>query len=78
MKLIISFPQCFGPNENEPLDPNASETAFSTLREQIIEETGRDLSMDEMVCLHQLIRLTRRSTDSSKLPTRPWLGLSGL
>ena len=48
---MISFPQCFGPNENEPLDPNASETAFRTLREQIVEETGRELSMDEIVCL---------------------------
>lgn len=46
---MTSFPQCFGPNENEPLDPAASETAFQALREQIIEETGRDLSMDEMV-----------------------------
>jgi hypothetical protein len=45
-----SFPQCFGPKENEPLDPTASETAFRTLREQIIKETGNDLSMDEMVC----------------------------
>ena len=74
---MTRFPQCFGPNENEPLDPNASETAFKTLREQIIEETGRDLSMDEMVCNHSPIRLTRRSTDSSRLPMRLWLGQLG-
>jgi 5-oxoprolinase (ATP-hydrolysing) len=47
----FSFPQCFGPKENEPLDPTASESAFKILREQIVKETGRDLSMDEMVRL---------------------------
>jgi hypothetical protein len=75
---MASFPQCFGPNENEPLDPNASETAFRTLRQQIIEETGRDLSMDEMVSFHFITTLTSRFTDSSRLPMKPWLGLSEL
>lgn len=43
------FPQCFGPKENEPLDPNASESAFKILREQIISETGNDITLDDMV-----------------------------
>ena len=47
--LTISFPQCFGPKENEPLDPNASDAAFRALREQIIKETGNDITLDDMV-----------------------------
>lgn len=46
-----SFPRCFGPKENEPLDPNASDSAFRTLREQIIAETGNEITLDDMVSL---------------------------
>ncbi|GHJ88736.1 hypothetical protein NliqN6_5138 [Naganishia liquefaciens] len=42
------FPSCFGPRENEPLDPEASERAFQVLLQSIKEETGQDMSLDEM------------------------------
>lgn len=47
--MFSSFPRCFGPKENEPLDPNASESAFKILREQIIAETGNGITLDDMV-----------------------------
>lgn len=44
------FPACFGPKENEPLDPGASERAFEALLKEIKEETGHgDMSLDEMM-----------------------------
>lgn len=44
------FPACFGPKENEPLDPGASERAFEILLKEIKEETGHDaMSLDEMM-----------------------------
>ena len=44
-----SFPKCFGPNENEPLDPAASESAFKELLETVRAETKSDMTLDEMV-----------------------------
>jgi 5-oxoprolinase (ATP-hydrolysing) len=43
------FPSCFGPKENEPLDPGASERAFKALLDDIKEETGQEMSVDEMM-----------------------------
>lgn len=43
------FPSCFGPKENEPLDPGASERAFQALLQEIKEETGQEMSLDEMM-----------------------------
>lgn len=48
-KLTRSFPQCFGPNEDEPIDPSASLQAFDELRMQIQAETGKEMEMDDMV-----------------------------
>lgn len=44
-----SFPKCFGPNENEPLDPSASESAFQDLLETVRGETKSEMTLDEMV-----------------------------
>jgi 5-oxoprolinase (ATP-hydrolysing) len=44
-----SFPKCFGPNENEPLDPAASESAFKELLETVRAETKSEMTLDEMV-----------------------------
>ncbi|WVO12915.1 hypothetical protein L204_100523 [Cryptococcus depauperatus] len=43
------FPKCFGPNEDEDLDPEASRIKFETLAEKIRGETGTDKTIDEIV-----------------------------
>ncbi|WVR06032.1 hypothetical protein IAU60_003060 [Kwoniella sp. DSM 27419] len=43
------FPKCFGPNEDQDLDPEASKTKFEELAEEIRRETGTDKSVDEIV-----------------------------
>ncbi|AFR94607.2 5-oxoprolinase [Cryptococcus neoformans C23] len=43
------FPQCFGPNENEPLDPSASQASFEKMQKQIALETGAEMSLDDMI-----------------------------
>ncbi len=43
------FPQCFGPNEDEALDPSASARQFAALAEEIRNDTGTDKDMDELV-----------------------------
>lgn len=43
------FPQCFGPNENEPLDPSASQASFEKMQKQIAQETGAEMSLDDMI-----------------------------
>ena len=43
------FPRVFGPNENEPIDPTASEKAFKQLEQQIKSETNTDLDLDAIV-----------------------------
>lgn len=43
------FPRCFGPKENEPIDPDASHRAFSELNERIAKETGSQMALDDMV-----------------------------
>ncbi|KAJ9093804.1 hypothetical protein QFC19_008181 [Naganishia cerealis] len=46
------FPKCFGPQENEPLDADASRQAFEALLEQIKTEGGDGLAgmtLDEMM-----------------------------
>jgi 5-oxoprolinase (ATP-hydrolysing) len=47
--LASSFPQCFGPNEDQSLDPDASRIAFEELLQTIKTETGSDMTLDEMV-----------------------------
>lgn len=44
-----SFPRCFGPNENEPIDPSASFKAFLELQDRIEAETGQKMPLDAMV-----------------------------
>lgn len=49
-RLVPSrFPRVFGPNENEPIDPSASERAFAALEKQIKAETTTDLDLDAIV-----------------------------
>ena len=43
------FPRCFGPNENEPIDPSASFKAFDELNKRIAKETGSEMNLDDMV-----------------------------
>ncbi|VDB96207.1 unnamed protein product [Peniophora sp. CBMAI 1063] len=43
------FPKIFGKTEDQPLDIEASRSAFDKLRAQINEETGKDLGLDETV-----------------------------
>lgn len=43
------FPKCFGPNENEPLDPEASRRQFEQLAAEIRADTGTTKDMDELV-----------------------------
>ncbi|TXT07669.1 uncharacterized protein COLE_04593 [Cutaneotrichosporon oleaginosum] len=43
------FPKCFGPNEDEALDPTASERQFAALAEKIRAHTGTEKDMDELV-----------------------------
>lgn len=39
------FPAVFGPNENESLDPSASQRLFSELTDRINKDTGKDLTV---------------------------------
>ena len=43
------FPRVFGPNENEPLDPQASLDAFQALEKRIRAESAFEGSIDELV-----------------------------
>ena len=43
------FPKCFGPNEDEELDPDASCRQFAELAEEIRRDTGTTKDMDELV-----------------------------
>jgi 5-oxoprolinase (ATP-hydrolysing) len=47
--LRRSFPRCFGPKEDEALDPAASERAFEDLLQTVRVETGSNMTLDEMV-----------------------------
>jgi len=49
MGSLPSFPKCFGPNENEPLDPSASKSAFEELLKTVQAESKTEMSLDEMV-----------------------------
>jgi 5-oxoprolinase (ATP-hydrolysing) len=42
------FPKIFGKNEDEGLDPEANEKLFKELTEQINNETGKNMSADEV------------------------------
>lgn len=42
------FPKIFGKNEDEALDPEASKQAIQALADQIKNETGKDMSLDEV------------------------------
>jgi len=42
------FPKIFGPNEDEGLDPQASEKLFEELTQQINSELGKSMSKDEV------------------------------
>ncbi|EAL21755.1 hypothetical protein CNBC4570 [Cryptococcus deneoformans B-3501A] len=43
------FPRCFGPNEDQDLDPEASHKKFEQLAEMIRKESGTEKSLDEIV-----------------------------
>ncbi|WVF70315.1 hypothetical protein IAT40_005104 [Kwoniella sp. CBS 6097] len=43
------FPKCFGPNEDQDLDPEASRKQFEELADEIRRETGTDKTIDEIV-----------------------------
>lgn len=43
------FPKIFGKSEKEPLDVEASRTAFEKLREDINSQSEQQLSLDEVV-----------------------------
>ncbi|OCF73945.1 cytoplasmic protein [Kwoniella mangroviensis CBS 8886] len=43
------FPKCFGPNEDQDLDPEASRTKFEELAQEIRTETGTEKTIDEIV-----------------------------
>ncbi|WVQ82712.1 hypothetical protein IAT38_004844 [Cryptococcus sp. DSM 104549] len=43
------FPKCFGPNEDQDLDPQASRKKFEELAEEIRKETGTEKTIDEIV-----------------------------
>lgn len=43
------FPKCFGPNEDEALDPAASARQFAALADAIRADTGTGKDMDELV-----------------------------
>ncbi|KAI3625987.1 hypothetical protein CBS9595_001348 [Malassezia furfur] len=45
---VEMFPKIFGPNENEGLDEVQSRKAFEDLTRKINQETGRDMSVDEV------------------------------
>lgn len=42
------FPKIFGPNENEGLDPEASKKVLQELTDQVNQETGKNLTADEV------------------------------
>lgn len=42
------FPKIFGPNEDEPLDENATKSAFEQLAKEINADVGKALSLDEI------------------------------
>ncbi|KAK8055518.1 hypothetical protein PG993_000745 [Apiospora rasikravindrae] len=42
------FPKIFGKNEDEALDPEASKRAIQELADQIKNETGKEMSLDEV------------------------------
>ncbi|GAA5968138.1 hypothetical protein JCM11641_003745 [Rhodosporidiobolus odoratus] len=46
--LPAHFPAIFGETENQPLDVKASRSALEALRTQINEETGSNMSLDEV------------------------------
>ncbi|BGO97667.1 putative 5-oxoprolinase (putative) [Rhodotorula toruloides] len=46
--LPSHFPQIFGASEDQPLDIDASRSALEELRKQINDETGNNLSLDEV------------------------------
>lgn len=49
-RLIPSyFPKIFGKSEKEPLDVEASARKFEELRNTINNDTGAEMSMDEVV-----------------------------
>ncbi|AFR97968.2 cytoplasmic protein [Cryptococcus neoformans C23] len=43
------FPRCFGPNEDQDLDPEASHKKFEQMAEVIRKESGTEKSLDEIV-----------------------------
>ena len=54
------FPKIFGKSEKEPLDINASESAFELLVKEINQHQDKQLSLDEVV--YGLVRLEGRVT----------------
>ena len=77
------FPKIFGKTEKEPLDVEASRTAFEKLAEEINATQDKKLSLDDIVYgFVVLLRLffclvfRMQYTGSSRLQTRRCAGLS--
>ncbi|KAE8212642.1 hypothetical protein CF327_g3738 [Tilletia walkeri] len=45
---VEMFPKIFGPNEDEGLDEEVSRRLFEDLRREIVGETGKEMSVDEV------------------------------
>ena len=45
---VEMFPKIFGPNENEPLDIEATRKSFEIMARQVKEETGKDMSVEDI------------------------------
>lgn len=45
---VEMFPKIFGPNEDQGLDEEATRSEFEKLRKQINDETGKNMSLDEV------------------------------
>ena len=81
--IPVYFPKIFGKSEKEPLDIEASRTAFEKLARQINAESGneREMDLDEIVYGYYIFRMVleslfERFADSLRLRMRQWPGRS--
>lgn len=81
-----SFPRCFGPNEDQDLDPEASQKKFEQMAEVIRKESGTEKSLDEIVGFPSHRYTFKIVSDKHrrircmvllKLPMKLWQGRSG-
>ncbi|WRT64281.1 uncharacterized protein IL334_001212 [Kwoniella shivajii] len=64
-----SFPKCFGPNEDQDLDPEVSKVKFEELAQEIRDETGTDKTIDEIVANETMARPIRTLTEARGFKT---------